>query len=47
MSSGVFQSLKETIDHEKMKRVESLVATIALSLNELSELCIFFATNMP
>lgn len=35
------QSPKEAINHEKMKRVETLVASTSLSLSEISELCGF------
>lgn len=35
------ESPKEAINHEKMKRIEALVSTTALSLGEISELCGF------
>lgn len=35
------QTLKDAINHEKLKRIENLVATTSLSLNEISELCGF------
>ena len=39
--SATGESPKETINHEKMKRIEALVSTTSLSLSEISELCGF------